>query len=303
MTRSDMTVAQPRRLWLRRAFLSICLSVGTIGAMSGCQDGIRQFSEAVRVAADLRIQFNLAANASIRAVMATTTEASSGFAREAEQARQTIKTDAEALHHLLRELKYTKEAELLAEFSRHFAEYEAIDRNILELAVQNTNLKAQKLSYGPAQEAADAFRAALETAAGTASPKSRCQVDSLVARATLAVREIQVLHAPHIAESSDAAMDSMEKQMSARLSAATGALDELSGLLQPAARSPLAVAKEALDRFKSVHDQIVMLSRRNSNVRSLELALGRARSVTTACDAGIRDLQAALVNEGARTTR
>lgn len=44
-------------------------------------------------------------------------------------------------HPLLGQLKYTKEAELLAEFGRHFVE--AIDRNILELAVQNTDCRAR----------------------------------------------------------------------------------------------------------------------------------------------------------------
>lgn len=303
MTRSDLTAAPPRRLWLRSALLYTGLGTGLAGGMSGCHDVMRQLGEARRLAADLRIQFNQAANASIRAVMANTTEASAGFAREAEQARRVMRNDADDLRPILHELYYSKESQLLEEFNRHFAEYEALDRNILELAAENTNLKAQKLSYGPSQEAASAFRAALESAAGTASPKSRCQVDSLVARATLAVREIQVLHAPHISESSDAAMDSMEKEMSARLTAAHGALDELSRLIEASARGPLAVATDALGRFESVHRQILTLSRRNSNVHSLELALGQGRIVSSACDASIRALQTALANEGVRAIR
>jgi len=302
VTRSDVSTAKPRRLWLRNA-LYLGLTMSLAEGMSGCRDSMRQLGEALRLAADLRIQLNQASNASIRAVTATTTEASTGFAREAEQARRTMKNDAEDLRPLLRELDYARELKLLAEFNRHFAEYEALDRNILDLAAETTNLKAQKLSYGPAQETADAFRAALEAVGGKAAPKSRCQVDSLVARATLAVREIQVLHAPHISESSDAAMDALEKQMSARLTGAYDALNELSSLIEPPVRGQLAVGKAALDRFKAIHDQIVVLSRRNSNVRSLELALGQARAVTAACDASISDLQTALANEGVRATR
>jgi hypothetical protein len=45
-----------------------------------------------------------------------------------------------------------------------FAEYRVLDRKILDLAVENTNLKAQRLALGPAQEAADAFRDALKAA-------------------------------------------------------------------------------------------------------------------------------------------
>ena len=58
-------------------------------------------------------------------------------------------------------LGYSAEARLLEEFGSRFAEYRALDETILGLAVENTNLKAQRLSFGPAQEAADAFRDAL----------------------------------------------------------------------------------------------------------------------------------------------
>ena len=45
-----------------------------------------------------------------------------------------------------------------------FDEYRRLDDEILPLAVENTNLKAQRLSFGPAREAADAFRASLDGA-------------------------------------------------------------------------------------------------------------------------------------------
>ena len=88
------------------------------------------------------MQFTKAADASNRAVMADTDEASVRFAREAEQMVDTVQKDADALKPLLQELGYADEARLLEEFGRRFAEYRALDRTILELAVQNTNLKA-----------------------------------------------------------------------------------------------------------------------------------------------------------------
>ena len=92
---------------------------------------------------------------------------------------------------------------MLEEFGRRFAEYRALDRSILELAVENTNLKAQRLSFGPAQEAADAFREALEAVAPSQPAKGQWRVKALVATAVAAVREIQVLQAPHIAEADE----------------------------------------------------------------------------------------------------
>ena len=200
MIRSVLEIGKPRRFCLRNVFICLCIVVGLAGMPAGCQDAMSQLGEAQRLAVDMRLQLNRAAAASVRAVMAKTDADSITFAREAEQARQTLKKDTEAMLPLLRVLTYTKEVQLLEEFNRHFAEYEAIDRRILELAVENTNLKAQQLSLGLAQEAADALRAALDTMASLASPKNRCRVDSLMASAALAVREIQVLQAAHIAE-------------------------------------------------------------------------------------------------------
>lgn len=303
MIRSVLEIGKPRRFCLRNVFICLCIVVGLAGMPAGCQDGMSQLGEAQRLAVDMRLQLNRAATASIRAVMAKTDADSIAFAREAEQARQTMKKDAEAMLPLLRVLTYTNEVQLLEEFNRHFAEYETIDRRILELAVENTNLKAQQLSFGPAQEAADALRAALDTMASLASPNNRCRVDSLVASAALAVREIQVLQAAHIAESSDATMAKMEKEMSERLTVAYGALGTLAGLIEPSARSQLAVATASLDRFADIHKQIIALSRRNSNSLSLDLALGKARALTAACDGSIDVLQAALAKKGVRPTR
>jgi hypothetical protein len=155
--RSSASVTRFAR-WTIIAALSVAA-----GAMSGCREApvarYTQRESANRLAGDLRVAFNRAADAANRAVMADTDEASVAFARDAEGARQTVRRDADALTPLLRSLGYTDEVRLLADFGGHFAEYEALDREVLTLAVENTNLKAQRLSYGPARAAADAFTA------------------------------------------------------------------------------------------------------------------------------------------------
>ena len=55
-------------------------------------------------------------------------------------------------------LRFTDESGLLDEFRGRFAGYRALDRDILQLAAEGSNLKAQRLSFGTAGEAADAFR-------------------------------------------------------------------------------------------------------------------------------------------------
>jgi hypothetical protein len=152
------------------------------------------------------------------------------------------------------------------------------------------------------REAADAFRAALEAAAKAAPAKDRCRADAEVARAVLAVRDIQILQAPHIAEEQDAAMSALETQMTARQADARGALASLF-LLAPAARAPLADAEKDFARFGELSAQLVALSRRNTNVRSLALALRQMPALAAACDAGLATLEQSLAKRGFSGTR
>jgi hypothetical protein len=49
--------------------------------------------------------------------------------------------------------------------------------------------------------------------------------------------------------------------------------------------------------------QIIALSRRNTNVRSLALALGQKRTLTAACEEDLRALQDALAARDFKATR
>jgi hypothetical protein len=226
--------------------------------------------------------------------MADTDEASAAFAHEAEQATQGLQRDAGALEPILRGLGYSEEIRLLQEFVGRFAKYRALDRSILELAVENTNLKAQRLSFGPAQAAADGLRDALDPLTHSVAANDSGRVRTLAVTVVAAVREIQVLQAPHIAEPDDAAMTRMEKQMMSSEAEARSALGALASLVEPSSRPQLAAATTALDRFVGINTQIIALSRRNTNVRSLALSLGQKRTLTAACEDSLRALQDTL---------
>ncbi len=191
----------------------------------------------------------------------------------------------------------------MAQFRTQFQRYLRVDGEILALAVENTNLKAQRLSFGPVRQAADQILAALDAAAAAGAPNQRCQAQALVAQAELAVREIQVLQAPHIAEPSDAEMDRLEAQMTARRSVARGALERLSAAAAPAVHLHVEAARAALDRFDALSAQLITLSRRNTNVRSLGLAVRQKPALTAACDETLAGLADRLAKEGFSGTR
>ena len=267
-----------------------------VAVAAGCSDGssLERLLEAQRLSSDLLVRFATATDAANRAVMAGNDEMAAEFAREAEQATEKVQRDADALKPLLAALGYTDESRLLEEFIGQFSEYRELDRAIRGLAVENTNLKAQRLSFGPAQKEADAFRDALESVARTSPAKDAAQVKALTATALSAVREIQVLQGPHIAEADDAAMTRLEERMASSEELARGALQTLAGLLPPASRPQLDGATAALDRFHDLNAQLIALSRRNSNVRSLALSLGKKRMLTARCEETLHAIQDAL---------
>jgi hypothetical protein len=275
--------------------------------VSGCTTtptdvALQRLVDANKLAADLVVQFTKTGDAANRAVMADTDETSMSFAREAEQATQVVEKDSAALRPLLTALEYSNELRLLDEFDQRFAEYRKLDRSVLDLAVENTNLKAQRLSFGPAQESADALQNSLD-ALVPATQADTWRVKALAATAVAAVREIQALQAPHNAESDDAAMTRIEKRMTAAEGEARNGLKTLAGLIAPGSRAHLAAASSALDRFVDFNTQLIALSRRNTNVRSLALSLGQKRMLTATCEDSLRALQDALSKRGFSATR
>jgi hypothetical protein len=128
-------------------------------------------------------------------------------------------------------------------------------------------------------------------------------VDALASTAVLAVREMQVLQAPHIAEAEDAAMTRMEKQMATSEGVARHAIETLDSLVPLTSRPQLSATIAALDGFMRLNAEIIVLSRRNSNVRSLALSLGQKRMLTAQCDETLRALQDSLAKRGFSGTR
>jgi hypothetical protein len=283
--------------------LVAAVALVAVGCHGGGAPAFTQLAEARRLTDELRVELAKTSNASDRAVMADTDEDSIAFARDAEKATGAVALSAATLAARLQSLGYPAETHTLEEFSGHFAEYRKVDREVLDLAVQNTNLKAQRLSFGPVREAADQFHDALAAAAAAAPAKDRCRVDGLVSRAEMAVREIQILQAPHIAEPEEAAMAKLEKEMTERQATARDAVKLLGWGASAAMTSQLDAAKAALDRFDKLSAELVALSRRNSNVRSLALALRRTPELVAACDMSLAQLQDALAKEGFSGTR
>jgi hypothetical protein len=279
----------------------IAVAAGATTACNRPSAVLTELVEARRLAAELHVQFTQAVDASNRAVMADKDDVSASAAGEARRARDVVERDMQKLRPMVESLGYRDDLKHLEEFNASFDEYRRLDDEILSLAIESTNLKAQRLSFGAARDAAAAFGTAVNAAIQGNPSKDQCKVDAIAAKAGTAVLEIQVLQAPHIAEPEDAVMTRLESEMDASASAAKKALDELRAALGPSPQ--LAAAGDALTRFLSVHAEIVKLSRRNSNVRSLALSLGRKRTVTATCETRLQAFETALGRHAFTATR
>jgi hypothetical protein len=229
------------------------------------------------------------AEAEKSAVMAETDEASQALAEQSIQAAQTVEKARRELEPLLGENR--QEARLFQEFSRCWDTLQAIDHEVLSLAVQNTNLKALRLSFVPAADAMRRMEKVLTHLMDmvSASPDA-VGITRLASQAVMGALNMYTLQAPHIAESTVTRMDEMEAVMHSLDAQVTEALQSLHARVDEPGKPFLDAAWASYKDFQKINAEIVALSRQNSNIRSFALSLGQKRKTTAQC----QDVLAAL---------
>ena len=181
--------------------------------------------------------------------MADTDEGAAAAAREAKRARGNVALAMQSLQPILQSFGDAGGLRYLQEFRERFNEYQRLDDEILSLAAENTNLKAQRLSFGPGRESP--MRSESHSTRVVRSNAS-ARIERLAALVRIGVLDIQVLQAPHIMESEDKEMTRIEKQMSASEQAARKALEELGADAPVNARAHVAaVGPRSIDSRRS----------------------------------------------------
>jgi hypothetical protein len=238
------------------------------------------------------------------AVMALTDEESRDFADQSLAASAVVEQNQKQLNLLIEAAPLQDERNLASEFNTCWTELRKLDQVILELAVQNTNLKAASLSRVKGAEAMQRFEHALKDVMKSYSgTRNEGRVAGLIFGAITAGLKIQNLHGFHIAEASDEKMDQIEAQMKTEENEASKSLDELAGIVGEKSRHDLLQAKTAFSEFMEVTAEVIKLSRQNSNIKSLELSLGKTRKVTAQCDEILAAFQEAVQGRTFKATR
>lgn len=268
------------------------------------EDTYKNIAEKKETLSQMRINLLKSVEMEKNAVMAITDEESREFADQSLMASATVDQDLKRLGALIEKVPLQDEQHLAVEFNNCWTELRKLDQVILELAVQNTNLKAASLSREKGAEAMRRFEHALgDMEQSTRGTPNEGRVARLSCRAMTAGLKLYNLHSPHIAEASDTKMDEIETQMKAEQNEAAAAFDELTKITGIESRESVSQAKAVFAEFMDVTAKVIKLSRQNSNVKSLELSLGRKRKVTTQCDEILAAFQEVVQKRTFKATR
>jgi hypothetical protein len=249
-------------------------------------------AKVVEIVSRMRINLLKSTDLEKGAVMAITDEESQALAEQSRKSADAVERDYHELKGLIDAAKIDKEMKLLKEFNDSWNNIKMIDRELLPLAVENTNIKAAILSYTAVAQAIATFERLLsELMDIPASDGERAQTAKSAYQAAIAAFMIYNLEAPHINEAQDKKMDELENLMGMNEKKVRNALDNLSRLTDRQGKSTFNDALMAFSKFMEVHKEVVRLSRMNTNIKSLQLSLGRKRKAATQCEEVLNSLQ------------
>jgi hypothetical protein len=232
----------------------------------------------------MRIKLLEAIEAEKNAVLAITDEESEAFAAQARQAADSVEKNRKEIESIIQQGKYSKEIDLVNEFNICWSQYRKLDETILNLAVQNTNLKAQKISSTQCAQEMARFEESLNRLSQRGKKNNQCSEVVMPAHVALTASfKIFALHKPHIEEADDKQMDKIEQSIKSYDGSAKKALNTLSGFVALRDNPDLKNAQTAYGRFMNLTNEVLRLSRLNTNIRSTELSLGKKRLISSQC--------------------
>jgi hypothetical protein len=300
----------PEKVRARRSlgvvfFLLLIVILGNLQCKSrlGIEDMVGILARKLEALSRMRILLLKSAEAEKSAVMADTDQVSQAFADQSLQASEALEKDRLEFGLLIQKDPVESEMKLLQEFDRCWAEFRKIDRQILGFAVQNMNLKAARLSFGPGHETMKRLEKILNSLAAGLAAVEGTQVAEHRCRAITAGWKILSLHAPHIASASNNEMGKIEQVIRQNKEEIKNSLIKLKTILPENKQVSLREAEAAFTELVTVTARIIDLSRQNTNIKSFELSLGRKRKITAQCDEILTSLQQTVRSSSFQATR
>ncbi len=252
----------------------------------------------------MRIHLLEAIAAEKNAVLAITDEASKKFAEQARQAAEGVEKNRKEVELIIDQDKNPKEMDLINQFNASWLQFNDLEGKILDLATQNTNLKAQQISATQCAHEMELFEGSLNRLIQKNMNRGQCN-DVLVHsyKALTAGLKLLALQRLHIEEVEDQAMDTIERSMDSYDKSARKALGTLHRIPDLIGKEDLKNATSAYERFMSLTGEVLRLSRLNTNIKSAELSLGKKRLISSQCQEILATLQDTVQAQRFKATR
>ncbi|MGZ8238041.1 MAG: MCP four helix bundle domain-containing protein [Methylobacter sp.] len=253
----------------------------------------------VELLSTMRIHLLEAIEAEKNAVLAITDEASEAFAAQARHAADGVESSRKEIEFIILQEKFPRETEMINEFNLCWSQYRKLDETILDLAIQNTNLKAQRISATQGAQELEHFEESLNRLIHQNTLGSQCnEVVMLSYEALTASLKVFALHKPHIEETDDQEMDKIEQRIKSYDESARKALGALRSIADLRDDEDQKNAETAYDRFMNLTGEVLRLSRINTNIKSTDLSLGKIRLISLQCKEILANLQKTVQAQG-----
>jgi hypothetical protein len=249
-----------------------------------------------RLITEMRRELARAAEKEKCAILALSDEESGNFADQSRASSVALDRDLDALRRMIGRNGSGKEREMLQKFETSWKNLHQIDSELLMLAAQNTDMKAIELSGTIGAELLQKLHEDLARISLRVTPPARrSETEKVAGQAeiaalNLAALQMRHIHAPSIDEKT--AIEATMKSAEQNGNAALRVLDNLAG---KKSNPFLRGATTEFSEFMQVNEEIVRLSRINSNNSSIEISLGRKLLADTECDRALKALQTAVV--------
>jgi methyl-accepting chemotaxis protein len=282
------------------------VGLGQLGAVTGQLQQITDVTipKSAHVAR-MRRDLAYAVAADKSAVLAVKDEEVRRHADEARAFSARVQKDRDSLAGLIDRLGDAKEKSLLDEFTRSWAEFQKLEKQLLDLAAQATNEKATALLNGKLLEKINVIHELLggllkQADKAAADPKDGARLTALYRQARLVgsvARSLDDIHRSlglHVPSESDAVMAKLEARIAAAEKGVEANLETLSSLVDDRERLACDRAAAAFAEIKDLSAQVVKLSRQNTTVRAHELSSGAFAQAAAACDGALSRLREAI---------
>jgi hypothetical protein len=241
--------------------------------------------------ADMRINLLRSAEMEKSAVMALTDEDSRDFADQSKNATAAVDRDRQSFEKLLAQGSSKEERDLTSKFDASWKTIHQIDAELLESAVQNTNLKAIELSNTVGADLLQKFDDDLTKLTRQVVPVTRrSEMEKVAGQAKNEVLKIAVLQWRHIQAPGAAEKAPIETAMNDASRKADAAMKSLMVMSSKKNRTYIKDASSQYSEFIRLNQEIVRLSRLNTNRTTIEQSLGKTRLETAECDRALKAL-------------